>query len=54
MAHGKDDFFSRAEQFLNKVDHLIKCSEPIFLRLTLFALSLYGLAKLILGEVHLP
>jgi len=50
----RSDFFSRLERFLKKLDHLIKRSEPVFLRLTFFIIFLFGLTKLILGEVHLP
>jgi len=45
-----NDFVSRSEEFLKKIERLIKQSEPVFVRLTLFILSLYGLAKLIFGE----
>lgn len=51
---GKDDFFYRSEQFLKKIDRLIKRSEPVVLRLTFFIIFLLGLARLIFGEFHLP
>jgi len=45
---------TRAHRFLKEIDRLIKRSEPVFLRLTFFIIFLFGLAKLILDEVHLP
>ena len=53
MSNEPSDFFTRLEKFLKKIDHLIKQSEPVFLRLTFFLIFLFGLAKLIIGEFHL-
>jgi hypothetical protein len=41
------DFFARADRFLVRIERLIRRAEPVLLRITLFILSLFGLAKLI-------